>query len=817
MLLPIAISMALSGGYVIAEEEEDTVIRVTAQKRSERLTEVPISMSVFPEEAIDQTGIQELRELAEFIPNVVITQGTDFNSRILIRGVGAPSRNIGFDSRVGVYLDGVYLGQGPAVNQDLVDLERVEVLRGPQGTLFGKNTVAGAISLISKKPDDLLSGSLTVNAANYNGLEIRGEANIPINETFFAKFSYSSRERDGYIENVWDASHVPQNILAGFDPNTGAPIFIPISAYIGGVFDPAFDAFGFPPHPTHGIGPADAPANEDLNNQDTQSWRAAFRLEATDDLTIDVAIDGLESERRPVLAVNDTDTYGAFEEINAPALDEVSWSNPGNETRDIFGLSGTITYEMDNDFTFKSITANRQTDITYLNDTDYGPADFVSLVYEDSYDQVTQEFQIISPDDADLKYVLGYYYYNQKSTTLRDVINGTGAFFFSNFAAFSVNYPGTTTTNKGDLETNSSAVFLSGSYQMNDQWKLGFGVRYTTEDKDVNWDLDGRFSGAFGIATITGLADSRTDTNTSPTVSISYAHDENTNIYAKYGTGFKSGGYNLDYIDPTALAAGIEFDKETVDSFELGYKTVMMDGDLSLNLAAFVANYEDYQVNQFFSLGITNGVETTSIRIRNAAEVETSGFEAEAVYKMTEDLTVNATFGSLDATFTSFPGGASPRDPVTGVKAPVEDADGNRLPGSADMSASLGIQYYKQVESLGSDLLVRLDWTHTGDYFTTIENVKSRGLNGMGPLTAALDLAQYGTVTQIPFGHVDAYGLLSGRIGLIDNLGAWEVYLWGRNLTDEDQYVDSFREFFGTLAHTPQTPRTYGIEATFHF
>lgn len=840
----MAISLAMYGSYSVAEEateEEDqgAVVIVTAQKRSERITEVPIAMSVFPAEAIDQTGIQELRELAEFIPNVLITQGTDFNSRILIRGVGAPSRNIGFDSRVGVYLDGVYLGQGPAVNQDLVDLERVEVLRGPQGTLFGKNTVAGAISLISEKPHDEFEAKATINVANFSGLELRANANIPLSDSVAAKIAFSTRERDGYIDNVYDASQVPTNMVVGIDPLTG-PIIVPISAVIQANFNPLFAAFGLDPHPTNSIAPETAPANEDLNNQDTQSWRAQLRFQPSDNLDINLALDGLDSERRPVLGVNITDTFGAFKENDAPASDEVSWSNPGFETRDISGASLNITYDMGNDYTFKSITANRVTEITYENDTDYGAIDLVSLTYSDEYDQITQEFQLISPDDSAFKYVLGVYYFSQDSKTQRDVWNGTGAFFFTDgiddapiidFSILSINYPGTATSNSGDLETESTAVFVSGSYEFNDQWKLGFGVRNTTEDKSVSWELFGGNSGKFRIATISpAFVDSRTDTDTSPTVSLNYAYNENSNLYLKYSTGFKSGGYNLDFIDQSALDAGIEFDKETVTSAEIGLKTILMDGRLSLNMAYFDADYEDYQVNQFFSLGINSeGVETTSIRIKNAAEVETSGFELEANFKVSDDFSINGSFGSLDATFTRFPCGMSPRDPTTGVKIiiedpnnpegclPLADADGNKLPGAADLNASLGIQYYTRIDSLNSDLLIRLDATHTGDYFTTIENVKSRGLNGQGPLTAALDLDQFGTVTQVPFGHIDAYTLLNGRIGLIDNQGDWEVFLWGRNLTDEDQYVDSFREFFGTLVNTPQTPRTYGIEATYHF
>ena len=157
-LLAVLLLSPLPAG---AQEEAFAIdeVVVTAQKRTERLVDVPVAISVFSANSIDQTGVRELKEVSGYIPNMQISKGNDFRSTVTIRGVGAQSRNIGFDSRVGVYIDGVYVGQSPAINQELLNLERVEVLRGPQGTLFGKNTVAGAINLITKKPDDELRGT----------------------------------------------------------------------------------------------------------------------------------------------------------------------------------------------------------------------------------------------------------------------------------------------------------------------------------------------------------------------------------------------------------------------------------------------------------------------------------------------------------------------------------------------------------------------------------------------------------------------------------------------------------------------------------
>jgi len=163
------------------EKSIETVI-VTSQKRVERLIDVPISITSINKSQIEARGIKNLQELGSLLPNLIISQEADFNTKITIRGVGAHSRNIGFDSRVGVYIDGVYIGQSPAINQGVGDFERIEVLRGPQGTLFGKNAIAGAINLISQQPNDDFQTSVKVNIGNYDLQEYHIQSNIPFTD-----------------------------------------------------------------------------------------------------------------------------------------------------------------------------------------------------------------------------------------------------------------------------------------------------------------------------------------------------------------------------------------------------------------------------------------------------------------------------------------------------------------------------------------------------------------------------------------------------------------------------------------------------------
>ena len=758
-----------------AADQNIEVITVTAQKRTERLSEVPIAISVFSDDKLSQTGVQELRELGDFIPNLRISQSTDTTSRITIRGVGANSRNIGFDTRVGVYLDGVYLGQSPALNQDLVDLERVEVLRGPQGTLFGKNTVAGAINLISEKPQQSFSSQLTLNLGNHDAVEVKAKANLPISDTLSAKIALSSRQRDGYVTNNFDPAMTPE-----------IPVPLPPEAGGGLLFLPT--------------GPDAAPRTTELNDQDTQSYRAQLRFQPNADWDINLSIDGLQSERHPVLGLPLTNSFGQVP-VTLPE-DTTSVGTLPYEERDILGASLTVDYDMDNGYALRAISGYRDTELFYRNDSDYDPFDWARTEYTDRYRQRTQELQLISPDNADFKYVVGFYYYDQQGDTDRTVSNGNAAFLLPG----GINMPGTPVNNRGRVDTESYALFASGSYQLDNRWNIGFGLRYSDESKDVDWRLDGSHSGVYFIGSTpdNGLQDSRSDNYLAPTVSLNYAYAGNLNTYLKYGSAFKSGGYNLDYITQPDLAAGIEFDKETVDSYEIGLKSHFLDNDLKINLAYFIADYDDYQVNQFFDLG--GG--TTSIRITNAAKVDTSGLELEMSYRATDNFTIDASLGWLDASFDNFPNGAS----INGT--PV-NARNNDLPFAADFNAALGLTYYTPLQTLGVDLFMRLDVTHTSDYFTTTDNIRQLQLPGLPPGSPG---APDG-VPPLPVehGHVNALTLLNGRIGLLSDQSDWELYLWARNLTDERKAINSIRDFFGTTVETPNTPRMYGLELIYNF
>jgi iron complex outermembrane receptor protein len=755
---------------VVAQEDDGFEIQevvVTAQKRTERLVDVPVAISVFSAEAMEQTGVRELKEITGYMPNVQISTGNDFRSTVTIRGVGATSRNIGFDSRVGVYIDGVYVGQSPAINQELMNLERVEVLRGPQGTLFGKNTVAGAINLITKKPDDRLRGTASIDVGNYDYRELRGFLNLPLGEKVATSFSVSKIDRDGYVPNI----------ITG----------------------------------------------NDLNERDVLAYRAQLRARPNDRFEINASFDGLNSDGRILVGDPVTDMLGMQPVQIAPKMGEVAFNFDPNDERDVYGGSLDLAYELAGGNTIKSITGYRTTDALYSNATDYSPVDIVSIEYQDEYDVLSQELQFISSADGAFNYTAGLYYYHQKANTRRDVILGNDfeTYFIGPLYAsgaltpplpappalpnsvvrqlLGFGPPLSKVFNSGEVTTKSYAAYFNGDWHMTDRWKLGFGVRVSTEKKDVDWLLDGRNSGIFNIGS-TGadplnpspLINDRTDDFVAPAASLSFALTPSSNIYARYAAGYKSGGFNLDYINENELAAnqGLEFDKETVDSFELGIKGNYFGGRLSMNLAAFIANYDDYQVNQFVDLGGGN----TSIRINNAAKVETTGFEAEATFYATDELTLNASLGLLDAKFDSFPGGGSGGT----------DVSGNELTNAPELTYSFGAVWKHHVPTLHSKLLMRADVTHISEVWTTADNTTTVPYNSAYP-------------GMVSFGQLDARTELNARIGLMSDNETWEVYAWGRNLTDETDPTDELRDFFNTYAKLPGMPRTYGVNLVWNF
>ncbi|MCL1142398.1 TonB-dependent receptor [Shewanella gaetbuli] len=764
-MLTIAVLTALNSPNLMAVEAEESTdeksssmetITVTSQKRVERLIDVPLSVTSVDQKELAQRGIKQLQDLGDTAPNLNISESIDFRSSVSIRGVGADSRNIGFDSRVGIYIDGVYLGQSPSINQGLVDLERVEVLRGPQGTLFGKNTIAGAINLISQKPTDQFEGSITANVGNFDAQDYHLKLNIPMGESTAAKVFVNRAVGGAYTKN-----NMTGQDLGGRDATSGR---INLVSNLTDALELNFSA----DYLTHDILAVNGMALTDVLGYDPATGPASMMLNATN--RQDLSVGFTEATK---------DNYATFSNRDT------------TEKKDVWGSSITFDYTTDSDYTFKSITAYRSTEMDIDLSSDVSPLDMLHTPYQDTYKQTSQEFQWISPDLNNLRYLVGVYLFDLDSTTDRKAIAGRDMDIYTlllPIPSTGIDYSMPAVESAGSVDTQSYAVFTNGSYDFNDQWQLGFGLRYSAETKDVDWAIKGTNSGLFRMATA-HIVDDRKDDFLAPSLNLNYAVTEDSQAYARVSTGFKSGGYNLDFVTNDVIDAGIEFDKETVLSYELGYKAQLLDNHLRLSSALFRAEYDDYQVNQYVDLGGGR----TAISITNAAAVISQGLELEMDYQVTDDFQITGSLGLLDATFDSFPGGGTAGS----------DASGNKLPNAPEVTAALGVQYYQSLSSLNSTLMYRLDYNYTAEQYFLVNNDENYQIPGTGEV--------------VDFDKADSYSTLNARITLMSDMDNWQVSLWGQNLTDSNHMVESYREFFGGINAIYAKPRSFGVEATYNF
>lgn len=752
----LALSPQLFAEEFAPVEKKYTIekIVVTAQKRTENIQEVPISITAIEPTKIENVGYRELNDITEFIPNMRMTTTNDSGSIISLRGVGAASRSIGFDSRVGLYLDGVYLGQSLANNQDIFDLERIEVLRGPQGTLFGKNNVAGAIHLISKKPTDEFSGRIGLGLGNYDLQQVNAIINTPLSDNIFAKLSVNTFKRDGLTENIVTGNW--------------------------------------------------------LNEQDNQSFRLQLSGDITNSLSFHFSVDQLTSGRFSFDGEPITDTLGFLRNTEAPERNKVSFDIDPYEERELGGEILTLDWQLSNGFLLKSITGHRESNIKFINDFDFSAAEVADFNYFDDYSQYSQELQLISPVGK-FQYVAGVYYYQQDAYTKRQPkVQDDAITLFTGverslieygaslgdpqsqflLAAF---YPGVLNT-EGTVDTTNLAVFFNSNYQLNDKFTLNLGFRYSDEKKAIDWQISSLEPGtgrpiipALKLASGT-VNDASRYHDFSPLVSLKYHVNENTHGYIKYASGYKSGGYNADFLTQDQLEAGIAFDKETVESFEIGLKGYAFEQSLMFSSALFYSQYDDFQVNQLVKL--SSG--TTALSIRNAAKVTTQGLELEAIYYR-DSFEYFAAIGLLEGKFDEFKNG--------GLNG--EDLSGKPLPEVSDYTFNLGFTYFRELSAINSELTLSMNYHYVDDY--------SSDLDG----TNEIPLAD-GDILKV--GEISGYGIANTSV-TISPLNSGLIFsLWVKNFTNEDSPVLlGKKSFFGARRNVYVEPKMYGLTAQYNF
>lgn len=705
------LGVVLAGAAGLAHAQIEEIV-VTAKKREQNLQRVPVAISAFGTEDIDRTGAARLRDIAFLAPNFAVPGGKqNFNTNIVIRGIPTNTRNIGFDSAAGVYVDGVYMGRTFANNQDLLDIERIEVLRGPQGTVWGRNTIAGAINIVTQSPTEELTAQVRGEAGSEGHLRGRGSASFALAENVAARLSGFFYEHDGYVTNIGDGS-----------------------------------------------GAIDGTGDSDLFSEDSLGGRVQLRFTPSDRLDINLSADYLNDEG--------VQSYpGVWEGPGALPGTPIDRRNidPTAEDREIFGGSVTVDYDLGGGLVLTSVTAVRSGEAQSITDDDLTFIRINGADFSQESDQVSQELRITSPTDRRLSYVAGIYYLTEEIGQAFDI-----AFLADHpLIVFGID-PNAFILVNSAVESEMYAAFGQLDYRFTEALSGFLGLRFTYQIKDLDYT---QMTTPIILPDLS--ADDRyTEGNLSPEAGFSYQAADDVNLYFRYARGFKGGGFNADILTTTT---GIEFEAETVDSFELGAKTEWLGNRLRLNAAVYYLDYLDIQRSRIITIGGAGG-----LFVDNASKAESKGLEVELLATPTDRLEIGTSFGYADATFEEF------------VVSPTDDRSGNRLGGSPEWTGSFYAQYSQRIGGL--DLIVRGEYDYLGDYFVFDQNADTN--------------------------LVDSRGLVNARIGIAAPDGNWEVFLWSMNLFDEE--YETFRRFNPFLPGPRQTadfgaPRIWGIELAKRF
>jgi iron complex outermembrane receptor protein len=713
---------AAPGAESAATELEEVI--VTAQRRTENLQNVPIAITAVSADRVEALHATRLTDLAGVAPGLVLDRGSA-NDTVTLRGVGGGGRNIGFGSRAGVYLDGVYIGQSTALNQPMLDIERIEVLRGPQGTLFGRNTVSGAVSIITRPPEDDFHADLVAATGNQDYQKYSVVANAPLGtDKLLGKFSFVDEQRDGFTKNLYNGDHV-------------------------------------------------------IGSLDLQSWRAALRAQPTDALTLDLIVDDTQDDSfRSGPESISTLTGGGTTDPNAPKPFETNTNTRRIKEGSNKGVNFTVNYSLPVAATLTSITAYRESRLFVQADNDYSPVDFVKTDYHDAFDQFSQELRLASDQDGRMRWVAGVFFLDEQADTHRDAGWGAAAPLLGlGLAANSI------TPADASIDTRSYAVFGSFDYDFTDRWTLNTGLRYTDETRDLRFDLDGSTSGLIGIATLDNFHDDASEDHWTPVVGLTFKASDDVNLYVRYSEGFKSGGWNVDFLNRNQIKdldgngrVDFAFLTETVTSYELGVKAEMLDRRLRANVAAFQSDYQDYQINSF--VHFPGGV--TVIQLTNAAKVETKGVELSLEAVPVEGLLLTLDAAYIDAKFDKFPGGG----------AAGTDASGNQLPFAPEWSGSISAQYSVPITAWNARLELFGQYAYRDPTYAGQEN--------------------------LPTQELGARNLTNARVSL-EFAKRWGITVWGNNVFEDSYLTNQTRDFFGTRFVERGDPRTYGLELSARF
>lgn len=746
-----------------ASSASDNDIIVTANRRDQRLIDVPLAVTAVSGDQLKESGVRDVRDLISLAPSLnAQTPGGDSDSSLRIRGIGTISTNIGLESSVGILIDGVVRARVGSALSELGDIERIEVLRGPQGTLYGANTSAGLVNIITAGPSETeLTGYLEGAAGNYGYRRLSGALSSPLSDTVSGRIEFVTQSRRGFVREV----------------NTEG----------------------------------------DLNNQDRYLVRGRLRFRPTENLRFDLIADYSSRNENcctsilyhTTAATAKVQTLAAARGLvgypSANPFDRLQGLTPGRINQEDV-RDGGVSLEGDLDLGWAnlvSVTSYRKWKARRAQDFDhsglpyaYIPTDGLKM----ALDQITQELRLQGQSGA-LDWLIGGYFsdqtIDQDFTYAMDAayvdFNGGAAAFAPGVA--SIWSPGDYARAISRQKSQDYAVFTHNTLKLTDRLSFTAGLRYSINRKSVSllseadnpacdaavalgdtrgitvfcsFFYDTRVNTSAGPAT-----DKRKEDKLSGTAVASFSIADNLESYLSFSRGWKSGGYNLDRYGFTTPAApkgsDLAFGDETTDAFEFGLKGEFLDRRFTANLAVFDQTIKGFQLIERDA--------SLAFRVRRLEKVKSRGVELETAFRVTPNLRLQQSVAYTDTYYTD--------DPGNGAFA------GRPMEQSPKWTTVSAISYNFPIGSSGLRGTAYIDGRYVSDQFTSGSTDRLRIQEG--------------------------YALVNARLGLNGADGAWHVDIWARNLFDKEYARRILTSVTGNYGAFLGDPRTYGITLRYSF
>lgn len=762
--VPASPVASAADGQAVSQSEDFPQIVVTARRREESAQDVPIALTAIGGAQLEATNTIGLLQVQEQVPSLAITAINPNNTNVNIRGLGANAflSNIGLENGVGVHVDGVYLARPAQSTFELVDLDRIEILRGPQGTLFGKNTTAGAINIVTRLPSFDFEAGLDASYGNYDYYQVRGTLSGPISDTLAARVSLSQTERGGFIDNVRTGKKIND-----FKSRTarGQLLFKPSDTFSLRLI-------------------------ADYSDQNSKCCANTLARLVTTRVDGSALPNGYLARAArvgytslpfaPFLRKNDTDS--------AYIVDQKQ-----------YGFSAEMNLDLGD---------HRLTSITSLRKWKYDPetdADGIGLAIFDAARQViddqqfTQELRFASTGKRTVDYVLGLYYYDhdvdvaqltQYGADSPDfVLGGANAVTVAALNGFGV-------VTDSRLRAKSYAAFGQATWNVSEAFSITGGLRFNHETKrgvlnqtqaggaDLSLLPDSVAGPALGIRNqfgrVTAFSARTREQGLTGQINLAYKVTPDVMVYATYARGSKSGGINMTNL-PVGVAPTIR--PEKVNHYEVGLKSTLLDRKLTLNAALFQTQIGDYQTTIL-------DADRSASYLQNAGKVRSRGFEVESWLRPARGLSLRAAVTYVDAELRSFKNAPCPIEYFQ--LQTICDLSGTRLPGAPKWAMSLGGEYTASLND-ALQAYVGADYSYRSSVFTSSNAARA---------------------TLVP-----GYGLVNARVGVKSRDGQWDASLWARNLFDKNYFTSLTVAGFNSGAVTGLVgdPGTYGLTVRFRY